>query len=142
MERLASYGMKYPHAAETLPLHILIKMMRQGFGMTQTQLAKRAKLPQSHIAKIELGQVDLQFSTIQKIFQALNCSPLVLPQFKKKPDAIIAEHAKATAKRKVARVSGTMALEKQLPDKQLFDELVRHEEERLRNNPSSEIWEE
>jgi transcriptional regulator with XRE-family HTH domain len=140
--RVVSYGMKAPDGIASLQLHHVIVILRHGLGMTQAQLARRAGLVQSHVAEIELGHVDLQFSTLSKIFHALHCNPLVLPVFEKKPEAIIAERAKETAKRKIARVAGSMALEKQLPDARTTQKLIREEEQRLRKKPASEIWEE
>lgn len=141
LNRIVSSGMKVPEGFESLSLPSLIRILRHGFGMTQAQLAKRAGLLQSHIAQIELGHVDLQWSTVQKVFRALNSDVVVLPKFKEKPKAIIAKRARETAKRKVARVAGTSALEKQLPDEQTRRRLLHDEEERLKNNHSSEIWE-
>lgn len=142
LDRLVSYGMKAPAGIESMPIHFVIKILRQGLGMTQAQLARRAKLAQSHVARIELGRFDFQLSTLQKIFQALGCNVLVFPRFKKKIAEIIAERARETAIKKIARVSGTMALEKQLPDQKMTRELIRGEAERLENSRSSEIWEE
>lgn len=141
LDRLVMYGMKVPAGVESLPFYHIIKMLRHGLGMSQVQLAKRAGLAQSHLAEIELGHVDLQLSTLRKIFQALYCDTLVLPKFKKRPEIIIAERAKETARKKIARVSGSMALEDQLPDKIITRELIRSEEKRLTSRPSSEIWE-
>lgn len=141
-DRLVSYGMKAPGGVQSLPIHHLIKLLRHGLGMTQAQVARRAGLAQSHLAEIELGGVDPQLGTLRKIFHALSCDTLVVPRFTKRPDTIIAERVKVTARRKVARVSGSMALEKQLPDKSMTRKLVQIEEERLKGRPSSEIWEE
>lgn len=142
LNRLVSYGMKAPEGTDSLPVHSTIKILRLGLGMTQAQLAKRAGLVQSHLARIELGQVDLQISTLQKILRALYCEPMLLPKFKITPEEIVAGRVKETAKRRVARVSGSMALEKQLPDESMIHALILAEEERIKNNPSSKIWEE
>lgn len=142
LDRLVAYGMKAPTGVESLPAHSAIKILRHGLGMTQTQLAKRAGLTQSHLAGIEQGRVDLQLSTLHKIFRAMDCETLLFPRFKQKPEAMIAQRAKEVARKKVARVSGSMALEKQLPDQSVIRELIKAEEKRLKDKPSSEIWEE
>jgi predicted transcriptional regulator len=49
-----------------------IRKMRQSAGITQKELAKRAGVSQSLIAKIEAGDIDPAFSKAQKIIAALN----------------------------------------------------------------------
>lgn len=138
--RLVLYGMKAPEGIESLPVHHTIKILRRGLGMTQAQLAKRAGLVQSHLARIELGHVDLQISTLQRVFRALYCDSLVLPKFKIRPEEIVAGRVAETARKRVARVAGSMALEKQLPDDSMIRKLIRAEEERIKEKRSSEIW--
>jgi len=141
LHRLLSCSSK-TGAAEPMPVHAMIRLLRRTLRMTQTQLAKRAKLPQSHIATIEGGKVDIQLSTLRRIFRALFCEMVLLPKPEKVLDSIVADRVKETARRKVSRVMGTMALEKQLPDNKLVQDLVRKEEDKLRTSGSSEIWEE
>lgn len=49
-----------------------IKEVRKKFGLTQMQLAKKAGVSQSLIAKIEAGRLDPTYSNAQKIFRALD----------------------------------------------------------------------
>ena len=49
-----------------------IKKIRKSLGLTQTDLAKRANVSQSLIAKIESGKIDPTFTKTKKIFDALN----------------------------------------------------------------------
>ena len=49
-----------------------IKKIRKTLGLTQTDLAKRANVSQSLIAKIESGKIDPTFTKTKKIFDALN----------------------------------------------------------------------
>lgn len=48
-----------------------IKNMRKRFGLTQFQLAKKADVSQSLIAKVEAGRLDPTYTNAQKIFSAL-----------------------------------------------------------------------
>ena len=49
-----------------------IKVMRKNFGLTQFDLAKRADVSQSLIAKIEANRIDPTYSKAKKIFDVLN----------------------------------------------------------------------
>ncbi|MBS3157807.1 CBS domain-containing protein [Candidatus Woesearchaeota archaeon] len=49
-----------------------IKELRKRNSLTQNQLAKRAGVSQSLIAKIESGRIDPTYSKVQKIFEALS----------------------------------------------------------------------
>ncbi len=47
-----------------------IRRYRISLGLTQSELARRAKVSQSLIARIESGEIDPRVSTLKKI---LNC---------------------------------------------------------------------
>ena len=49
-----------------------IKKIRKKLGLTQTELANRANVSQSLIAKIESGRIDPTYTKTQKIFAALS----------------------------------------------------------------------
>ncbi len=49
-----------------------VKKIRKKLGMTQTQLANRAGVSQSLIAKIESGRIDPTYTKTKKIFAALS----------------------------------------------------------------------
>jgi len=49
-----------------------IKEIRKKFGLTQSELANRAQVSQSLIAKIEAGRIDPTYSKTKKIFEAID----------------------------------------------------------------------
>jgi transcriptional regulator with XRE-family HTH domain len=118
----------------------LIRLVRTRLHMNQRQLARRCKIPQSHLALIEQGKVDVQYGSLNRIFQALFCRLMLNIQPEKEFQAIIEDRVREVAKRRVRQTLGTMALESQEPDSGTSKELLRREEQRLLRNPSAEIW--
>jgi predicted transcriptional regulator len=54
------------------PELIEIKQLRKKHGLTQSQLAKLARVSQSLIAKIESGNIDPTYSNVKRILEALH----------------------------------------------------------------------
>ena len=51
-----------------------IKALRQAAGLTQEQLAEKARIPQGTVSKIESGRCMPRLDSVQKIAVALNVS--------------------------------------------------------------------
>lgn len=49
-----------------------IKFLRKKLGLTQTELAQRANVSQSLVAKVESGRLDPSYENARKIFEVLN----------------------------------------------------------------------
>ncbi len=142
VDQLVAYGQSAPQAVDSLPAHTLIRMLRKALRMTQAQLAARAKVPQSYLAVIESGRTDLKLSTLRKIVSALQGDLIIAARFRKTPEEMVAERIGELARKKVARVTGTMALEKQQPEDEMTRRLIQAEVDRMTREASSEIWEE
>lgn len=140
LNTIYSFSNKAPKELSHRSIYGLMKVIRNTLHLTQTQLAKRAGLPQSHIAKIEAGRTNVQLQTIQRILNALNCDMFVIPKPRQRFVRILADRTKALAKWRVSRLMGTMALERQRPNDRTFRKLCKAEETRLLNQPSSAIW--
>lgn len=127
--------------AEGPDVFTMLRIIRNSLWMTQAQLARRVGLPQSHIARIEKGGLDVQLSTLTKIFKALGMELTLRPVFRQSPKMAVEERARALAERRVKRLMGTMALEKQAPDTKTRAALLRKELERIMTAKSTAIWE-
>lgn len=55
-----------------------VRIIRELQGLSQSQLARRAKMPQSTISAIENDRVALGVERAKSIARALNCHPAVL----------------------------------------------------------------
>ena len=124
-----------------LSVGALICLLRKRLQMNQKQLARRSKLPQSYIAKVEKDRVDCQLKTLRKIFDALCCDLIVVPKPRIDFDEVIRNQAYKAAKQRVAYLEGTMALEEQLPTHEMSKGMVLQEQDRLIDTASNEIWE-
>ncbi len=49
-----------------------IKKFREQLGWSQRELAERAGITQSHLAKIEIGKVNPRYSTVKLVMEALD----------------------------------------------------------------------
>lgn len=125
-----------------LDVFTTVRIIRNSLWMTQTQLGRRVGLPQSHIARIEKGKLDVQMSTLKKIFKALGTELSLRPIFRQSPKNVVEERGNALAERRINRLMGTMALEKQAPDQKTREALLRSEMDRIAKIRSTAIWEE
>lgn len=141
LSRFVEWAAQAPEGAADYAAQSLILLTRVRLGMTQAQLAKRCGLTQSHIANIENGKVDVQLSTLRRIFAALDCRLVLAPQPLGDLDELIRRQARAAALKRVKRVRGTMAMEAQRPDEGMLEDLIKAETEKLLQSRSSEIWE-
>lgn len=57
-----------------------MKQARLDLGLTQRALGERVHLPQSHISKIEQGDVDLQLSSLTEMARALELEIQLVPR--------------------------------------------------------------
>jgi len=52
-----------------------VRRYRKALTLTQPELAARARIHRSHLAKIELGQLSPTVDTIEKLAKALHVTP-------------------------------------------------------------------
>jgi predicted DNA-binding mobile mystery protein A len=126
-------GIEPPHSEWILILRTYLRM-------TQAELAKRAGLPQSQIADIEGGKVNPQVRTLKRIFEALSCDLVIAPKPKKPLDEILRERARAIALKRLKQSMGTMALEGQAPDREVFLKLLEKRTDEILNDRREKLW--
>lgn len=68
-----------PSGWPELPLGLALRRLRMRRGLKQRELARLARLPQSHISDLERGKVDIQVGTLRRIYECLGFKLLVLP---------------------------------------------------------------
>ncbi len=57
-----------------------LRTARLAKGLTQAKLGKKMGFPQSHISKIEAGEVDLRVSSLQQLARLLDLEPMLIPR--------------------------------------------------------------
>lgn len=123
-----------------IPVSTLIRLLRKRLHMTQKNLAARAGVSQSFVAKIESGHRNFDLQTLKKMFSALFCELFLVPTPLVDFDELIKQQALKAAKKRIEYLKGTMSLEKQLPDPEMLEQLILEEQNRLIQSGSSEIW--
>ncbi|MFH2203547.1 MAG: helix-turn-helix transcriptional regulator [Elusimicrobiota bacterium] len=53
---------------------------RTKLGLSQTELAERAGMPQQQLQRLESGRINARLNTWRRVFDALHCDLLVLPR--------------------------------------------------------------
>ncbi|MDF0675639.1 MAG: helix-turn-helix domain-containing protein [Nitrospira sp.] len=101
-----------------------IRILRNRLRMTQTELAKRAHITQPNLAAIESGRVDPQVGTLRRIYQGLWCDLNIEPRLEKPLEELLRGRARTVALKHLKHTMGTMALEDQAPDNEIFRRLL------------------
>lgn len=117
-------------------------VLRKQLRMTQMDLARRAKIPQSHLAAIELGKVDPQVGTLRRLFDALGCDIALRPRPRQNLDEFLEERARMVALRRIKQSMGTMALENQAPDSEVFKHLLEKRTNEILQDRREKLWNE
>lgn len=118
----------------------MLALYRKLLGMSQRDLAKRAKIPQASISGIESGRLQANVKSWEKIANALNADLLVTLVPRKGPELFRKEQAETIAKKKMEYLRGTMSLEKQEPDNKLLYKLLEDEVKSLLNFSNPQLW--
>lgn len=117
-----------------------IRIIRHALRMTQVELARRARVSQPHLAGIERGKIDLQIGTLKRIFQALSCDLVIEPRPNKPITDLLRGRARSLALKRLKRSMGTMALEEQAPDPDVFRQLLEKRTDEILSDRSEKLW--
>lgn len=141
LEKIANSAQSLLKKQRGLEIGQLIALIRGQLGMSQRALAKRAKIPQSTISKIESRRLQPNVTTLQKILNSMECDLLVTAVPRESPETTRRNQAIAKARRKIQYLLGTMSLENQEPDQELVKELIEEEVKDLLESSGPKLWE-
>jgi predicted DNA-binding mobile mystery protein A len=122
------------------PYNDWVRILRGYLRMTQTELAQRAGILQSHVVKIESGKGDIQINTLRKVFDALSCHLLIEPLPQKPLSEILRGRARTVALKRIKQSMGTMALEDQAPEGELFKQLLEKKTDEILSDRREKLW--
>ena len=78
LPELLEYAKHAPEEWAQWPLNRCLWYLRKRSHLSQAQLAARAGLPRSHVARIEAGH-DVRWATLRRLFSGLGFELLILP---------------------------------------------------------------
>lgn len=130
----------YQSRLQKISIKSMITLLRKRLRMSQRVLAKRAKIPQATLSRIESGKTKPNVTTLEKIFKALFCDIALIALPACDFDQIVRQQIHLVAKKRVQYLKGTMALELQQPKDEVIQELILREEGELGANKHFDIW--
>jgi predicted DNA-binding mobile mystery protein A len=101
-----------------------IRAIREGLGMTATQLARRLRVTQATLSTLELSETrgTIQIDTLRRVADAMNCT-LVYALVPAEPlEKIVQDRARSVASKQLQPIQHSMRLENQ--------ELAHNEQEK------------
>lgn len=117
-----------------------IRILRDSLRMTQAELARRAKITQPHLAGIESGKTDPQISTLRRIFDAMSCDLVIEPRPRQPIKEVLRGRARSVALKRLKQSMGTMALEHQAPDADVFKHLLEKRTDEILLDRREKLW--
>lgn len=141
VDEMALSRLSPPEAKTREPSHgDWIRILRDSLRMTQAELASRAKITQPHLVGIESGKTDPQISTLKRIFQALSCDLVIEPRPNKPIKELLRGRARSIALKRLKQSMGTMALEKQTPEPEVFKHLLEKRTDDILADRREKLW--
>ena len=123
----------------TKPSQGWVKTIRDFYGMTTYQLAKKLKISQPRIVRIEKNEENVKISTMEKIADSLNCEFVYAFVPKENIENIIYAQAKKRAMKMYDKINTNMGLENQISkDNDTLEDIIQS----LISKNIKRIWDE
>lgn len=127
-----------------LPTTGWIKSIREALGMTTSDLAKRVKLDQSRITRLENSEIegDLKISSMKKIAEGLNMKFVYGFVPSESLEKIVQDQARKIAMKKLEKLDHTMRLEGQELSQAAKNKDLEDMIQKILHNESKGFWKE
>jgi predicted DNA-binding mobile mystery protein A len=121
-----------------------IKAVRQGLGMAATHLAARLGVATSTVTRLEISEADdtISLGSLRRAASALDCELHYALVPKQSLADTLENRALVLARRQMASVSHTMALEAQATSRETVEAQARTLAENLLKGPRRALWKE
>jgi predicted DNA-binding mobile mystery protein A len=119
-----------------------LREIRQALGMTQKQLAKKLKISQPLLSRIEDKIESCSLKTVARVARALECNFLGALVSQESLEAMIKKQAEKKAQNMVKRIFASMAMERQSPENKAYQYQLKKLTDELAANPNPALWEE
>jgi predicted DNA-binding mobile mystery protein A len=121
-----------------------IKAVREGLGMTATHLAARLGVTTSTVTRLETSEADdtISLGSLRRAAEALGCELHYALVPKKRLNDTLENRALALARKQMASVSHTMALEAQATSRETVEAQTRTLAEDLLKGSRRVLWKE
>jgi predicted DNA-binding mobile mystery protein A len=130
-----------PSVRQSQPVRGWIKAIREAFGMTAEQLAKRLGVKQPSVVALEQSEAKgtIELATLRRVAEALDCT-LIYALVPNKPlEQTVRERARLFAHRRREPIEHSMALEDQKVQRKETEALI---DEMLRETNPRRFWDE
>lgn len=119
-----------------------IKAVREGLGMAATHLAHRLRVATSTVTRLETSETDdtITLATLRRAAEALGCELQYALVPKQSLASTLESRATALARRQMATVSHSMALEAQATAQEALDAQTRALAESLLKGSRRALW--
>lgn len=121
-----------------------LKALRTGLGISARQLGQRLGVTHQVVMRIEKGEIEgtATIDSIQKVAKAMDCTFIyaVVPAKHASLDALLEDKAMSLARKIVAEVSHSMAMEDQKVEKHYTDDHIKQLAKKLKEDLDPRIW--
>lgn len=117
-----------------------IKDIREVLGMTQAQMAKKLKIKQPALSRLEDNIESTKLKTILKVASVINCKFMGALISAKPIKKTLREKAENVAKKRLNRSFSNMAMEEQAPSAKAYKLQLKNLIAELMLSPGPELW--
>ncbi|MEI7942990.1 MAG: helix-turn-helix domain-containing protein [Candidatus Riflemargulisbacteria bacterium] len=117
-----------------------IKLIREAFGMTQKQLAKRIGSTQIMVSRLENNDNNPTIETLTKTANALNCELLISFVPKTEIDIMLERLVDKKVSELVKQSVSNAAMELQKPNKKIINQSKEDLKKEIIDNKRSSLW--
>jgi len=133
-----------PLSHVTIPIQGWIRSIRKSLGMNTRQLAERLEVKRQRVSEIEKNEVsgNLTVETLKKVAEAMDCKLVYALIPNTSLENTVKDQAASTVKKRMNRVSHTMALERQGLSREQEQKAISDAIENILIEAPESIWDE